>query len=98
MQTGPNTCITNVPGPTIPLYFLGARLVGSWGVAPLSDGVVLFHIASSYVGRLSLSFTADRVMMPDPGRYAACLEQSFGELAAAKGRPAAKPLSEHQEG
>jgi WS/DGAT/MGAT family acyltransferase len=82
-QAGPNTSITNVPGPTVPLYFLGARLVGSWGVAPLSDGVGLFHIASSYVGQLTLSFTADRAMMPDPARYADCLRASFEELAAA---------------
>jgi diacylglycerol O-acyltransferase / wax synthase len=83
VQTGPNTSITNVPGPTVPLYFLGARMVGSWGVAPLSDGVGLFHIASSYTGRLTLSYTADRAMMPDPAVYGECLEESFHELAAA---------------
>ena len=83
VQMGPNTSVTNVPGPTVPLYFLGARMVASWGVAPLSDGVGLFHIVSSYTGRLTLSFTADRAMMADPAFYLECMEKSFDELAAA---------------
>ena len=83
VQMGPNTSVTNVPGPTVPLYFLGARMVASWGVAPLSDGVGLFHIVSSYTGRLTLPFTSDRAMMADPAFYLECMEKSFDELAAA---------------
>ncbi len=34
----------------------------------------------SYDGALSISFTVCREMMPDPGNFAQCLQDSFAEL------------------
>ncbi len=82
-----NTVITNVPGPQIPLYFCGARMVSTFGLGPVMDGMGLIHPVFSYAGRISISVTACRSQLPDPGFYAECLEASFAELRAAAVRP-----------
>jgi hypothetical protein len=78
-----NTVITNVPGPQVPLYFSGARMVSLYGVGPVADGMGLIHAVFSYFGRISISVTACRDQMPDPEFYAACLQESFDALQAA---------------
>ena len=75
-----NTVITNVPGPQIPLYFTGARMVGLFGTGPIMDGMGIIHPVFSCSGRISVSVTACRDMLPDPGFYADCLQASFDEL------------------
>jgi diacylglycerol O-acyltransferase / wax synthase len=82
-RTLANTTITNVPGPTQPLYFTGARVVGPYGAGPLVHGIGLIHLVSSFAGEFQFSFTADRKMMPDPAFYAECLEASLHEVTAA---------------
>ena len=77
-----NTTVTNVPGPTEPLFFSGARLVRVAGLGPLVAGLNLIHVVASYNGTLSISATADRDSLPDPARYAECMEQAFQELLA----------------
>jgi WS/DGAT/MGAT family acyltransferase len=77
-----NTVITNVPGPQVPLYFTGAKLVSFYGLGPVMDGMGLIHPIFSYSGRISVSFTACRDQMPDPGFYADCIQASFDELLA----------------
>jgi diacylglycerol O-acyltransferase / wax synthase len=78
-----NTTVTNVPGPTEPLFFSGARLVRAAGLGPLVAGLNLIHVVASYNGTLSISATADRDALPDPARYAECMEHAFQELLAA---------------
>jgi WS/DGAT/MGAT family acyltransferase len=78
-----NTIISNVPGPQIPLYLCGARLVCSAGCGPVMDHMGLFHAVLSYQGGLSITATACREMLPDPASYAECIQQSFEELKAA---------------
>jgi len=82
-----NTIVTNVPGAPFQLYMCGAKLIDSISLGPLLPNVGLFQIVYSSVqdkkGTVTLSFTACRDMMPDPGFYAECLQQSFDELYAA---------------
>ncbi len=78
-----NTVITNVPGPQVPLYFTGARIVGLFGMGPVMDGMGIIHPVFSFSGRISVSVTACRDMLPDPGFYAQCLQESFDELLEA---------------
>ena len=82
-----NTVITNVPGPQMPLYVHGARLVTQYGMGPVGDGIGLIHPVFSYCGRITIAVTACREMMPDPGFYAECLEESYGEMRAATIEP-----------
>ena len=75
-----NTVVTNVPGPQVPLYFTGARLVTLLGIGPIVDGMGLIHPVTSYCGELVIGFTACREMVPDPAFYRQCIEESFAEL------------------
>ncbi|WP_100641364.1 wax ester/triacylglycerol synthase family O-acyltransferase [Marinobacter salexigens] len=52
-----NLPITNVPGPQVPLYLQGARLVQQYNAAPLFDSMGMAIVAISYQGSLTLSFT-----------------------------------------
>jgi WS/DGAT/MGAT family acyltransferase len=78
-----NCVITNVPGPQVPLYNTGAKMLSNFGTGPVMDGVGLFHVISSYCGEFSISATACRVMMPDPEFYRQCLLDSFSALKQA---------------
>ena len=82
-----NTIVTNVPGAPFQLYMCGAKLIDSISLGPLLPNIGLFQIVYSSVqdkkGTVTLSFTACRDMMPDPGFYAECLQKSFEELYAA---------------
>lgn len=78
-----NCVITNVPGPQIPLYTTGAKMVANFGTGPVQDGLALFHVISSYCGQFSISATACREIMPDPAFYKTCIEESFAELLVA---------------
>lgn len=91
-----NTIVTNVPGPPIHIYSAGAKLVSMQGMLCLMDGVGLGHVVQSYVNEATISFTADRKLLPDPEFYAQCLQDSFEEMMSAAGlntKPAAKPKS-----
>ena len=73
---------SNVPGPTEPIFFSGARLVRVAGLGPLLGGLNLIHVVASYNGTLSISATADRDALPDPATYAGCMETAFQQLLA----------------
>jgi WS/DGAT/MGAT family acyltransferase len=80
-----NLVITNVPGPQVPLYVGGARLLAHLGAAPVFDGMGLILPVFSYAGTLSIGITSCRSMMPDPSRLAALLREALEELEAALG-------------
>jgi WS/DGAT/MGAT family acyltransferase len=75
-----NTIITNVPGPQIPLYFTGARMVALHGMGPIMEGVGIIHPVFSCSGKISVAVTCCRDMMPDPEFYADCLQASYDDL------------------
>lgn len=74
-----NTVVTNVPGPPVPIYSAGAKVVGMYGMLCLVDGMRLGHIVQSYNGVVTLSFTACREAIPDPSYYANCMQASFDD-------------------
>ena len=81
-----NCVITNVPGPQVPLYMNGAKLVTQYGLGPVTDAIGLFIPVLSYNGRITISFASCREMVPDPGYFANCFQESFDEmLDAARG-------------
>jgi WS/DGAT/MGAT family acyltransferase len=78
-----NCVITNVPGPQVPLYCAGAKMVAQYGLGPVFDGMGLIFPVVSYCGRISISATACREMLPDPEFFAQCIQQSYDDLKAA---------------
>ena len=81
-----NLFISNVPGPQVPLYMNGARQAGSFGMAPLANGMGLFIATPSYNGQMSFNVTSTREVLPDIGFFVDCLERSLKDL-----KRAAKP-------
>jgi len=75
-----NTVITNVPGPQVPLYMSGAKLVVQYGMGPVMDGMGLIHPIGSYNGGAVISFTSCRELLPDPELYESCIRDSFAAL------------------
>jgi diacylglycerol O-acyltransferase len=78
-----NVSITNVPGPQVPLYSMGSKLITSAGLGPISQGMGLIMPITSYCGELNVAFTACRSMIPDPDFFVHCLEDAFEEFAEA---------------
>jgi len=72
-----NTVVTNVPGPPVPIYSCGAKLVGLYGNLCLLDGVGLGHVVHSYVDEITIGVTACREAMPDPENYMQHLQDSY---------------------
>ncbi len=60
-----NLVISNVPGPSFPLYCAGARLVANFPFSVITDGLGLNITAMSYCGSLDFGIVADRDQMPD---------------------------------
>ena len=90
-----NTVITNIPGPPVPLYMNGARLVTQFGLGPVFEGMGIIHPVFSNFGRITISFTSDRDIMPDPEHYQECIQESFEEMKAATlGKPRERASTE----
>ncbi len=92
--------VTPVAAPGAPLYLCGARMSYFSAMLPVSDGLGLAIAVTVYDGRVIISPSSCRELMPDPERFAQALRDSFQELLAladaapstpARRRPAAKP-------
>ena len=78
-----NVCVTNVPGSQAPLYLCGARMEAYYGLGPVYDYAGPIHLVVSYAGRIYLSVTSSRDLMPDADRYIADLKAALAALEAA---------------
>jgi len=78
-----NACISNVPGPQVPVYMNGARLVNQMALGPLADRMGLFIAVTSYSGSISFSITSCRRTLPDVDFFMDCIRESFTELLEA---------------
>ena len=84
-----NLVVTNVPGPQLPLYLLGAPLHEAYPIGPLFQQQALIVALFSYAGRLFWGLNADASRVPDLADLRRDLEASFRELAEAAGTPPA---------
>ena len=78
-----NLIVTNIHGPQVPLYLLGARLSGLYPTLPLFSNQGLAVAAVSYRGRICLGFTGDRDLMPDLAEMPDHVEAAVHELRGA---------------
>jgi diacylglycerol O-acyltransferase len=81
-----STTVSNVSGPTVPIYFAGARLQVVTGLGPLIGGLNLFHVVATWNGTISIGATADRSALPDPAYYADRTQTAFDEMLTAADR------------
>jgi diacylglycerol O-acyltransferase / wax synthase len=61
-----NLCISNVPGPQIPLYLDGAEQLASYPYSTITDGMALNITVTSYNGHLDWGIVVDRDIVDDP--------------------------------
>lgn len=78
-----NLVITNIPGPPMPLYLLGAQVLRTYPYVEVVDREGLTIAVVSYEGRLCFGLTSDRDVVPDLARIAAGIEDHFRVLADA---------------
>ena len=78
-----NLVVTNVPGPQIPLYLLGRRLLAIHPVVPLTTNTALGVAVRSYFGRISFGLLADYDALPDLGDLVSDLEGALFDLGRA---------------
>ncbi len=93
-----NMVVTNVPGPQMPVYLLGARMLEVYPLVPLfvnqAVGIALF----SYDGGLFWGFNSDWDAVPDLHELVEAVEHEFSLLRRAAATPTAAPPSQLRDG
>jgi diacylglycerol O-acyltransferase len=80
-QRSVNLVVTNVPGPPVPLYLAGARLLELFPVVPVMGNLTLVVAVLSYAGQLNLTAVADRDGCPDLEVFAQGVRSTLDDLA-----------------
>jgi diacylglycerol O-acyltransferase / wax synthase len=81
-QRSINLGVTNVPGPQIPLYCMGARMLEAFPYVGILDGLALMVAALSYDGQLNICLSGDRDALADLPVLAEGIDKSLAELLA----------------
>ena len=77
-----NVVISNVPGPSVPLYLAGARMLTNYPASIVVHGLALNITVQSYDQSLDFGLTAAANAMPDVGALADDLRVAFDDLRA----------------
>jgi len=89
LPTPPNTIAnlvcTNVPGPMVPLFCVGHRMLAHYPLAPIAWDMGVNVGVMSYDQRLFWGLVADEAALPDPEQLARDLDDAFVELREAAG-------------
>lgn len=78
-----NLIVSNVQGPSIPLYIAGARLVAGHPIGPLLDGGGLNVTVLSYLDHIDFGFVVCPDIVEDPWEFAEATLEAFAELEKA---------------
>src|SRR5579864_4565787 len=78
-----NVMATNVPGPPMPLYFLGSKIEDVMPMIGTGGNVTLVFAALSYGGRLNMVVNADAKACPDIDVLITGMERTWAEYADA---------------
>ncbi|MEO3813675.1 wax ester/triacylglycerol synthase family O-acyltransferase [Sphaerisporangium sp. B11E5] len=82
-QTSPpiNLMVSNVPGPQIPLYVCGRRLLAQYPVSVVTDASGGLNItAFSYDGRIAIGIVSCRLLVPDVWTFTDYFREALDEL------------------
>ncbi len=80
-----NIVISNVPGPSQPMYYGGARLDGSYPLSNIPDGQALNITLVNNAGNLDFGLVGCRRSVPHLQRLLAHLDSSLKDLEVAVG-------------
>jgi hypothetical protein len=75
-----NMIVTNVPGPQVPVYMLGARMLASYPLVPLMANEALNIALFSYEGGLFWGFNSDWDAVPDLHDFAESIPADFDAM------------------
>jgi diacylglycerol O-acyltransferase len=75
-----NLIVTNVRGPDMPVYLLGARMLGMMPFLPLFDHQGLGVAVTSLCGEVTFGLVGDRDLLPDLALLANHLEEASASL------------------
>lgn len=81
-----NLVVTNVPGPDVPLYLLGGRMLEVIPLVPLGGNLSVGVAAISYNGFFTIGVLVDPDACPDADVLIAGIERCFAQLLGS-GRP-----------
>ncbi len=84
-----NVAVTNVPGPPMPLYLMGARLRAIYPMMPLFSNQALGVAVISYAGQVFWGFNSDWDTLPDLHDLVVGVGSDFEQLRKAASQPAA---------
>jgi len=84
-----NICISNVPGPNVPVYLCGAKLLAHYPVSVVTDGQGLNITLVGYLGQLHFGLVSCRELVPDIDTLAGYLVDELEFLLKAAGQRAA---------
>lgn len=90
-----NLAISNVPGPQVPLYLAGARMLTFHPLSIVMHGLALNITIQTYAGSVDFGLIADKKAVPQVQDLADALEAAFEEaqkLYALAQRPAETPV------
>ena len=77
-----NLIVSNVPGPDIPLYLAGAKLVAMYPLGPIIEGVGVNVTVFSYLDTMYVGVQACWDLVPDLDTIANGMEEALAELVA----------------
>jgi WS/DGAT/MGAT family acyltransferase len=77
-----NVVISNVPGPPVPLYMAGARMITNYPASIIVHGMALNITVQSYDQSLDFGLMADAQAMPDVRELADAISIAFDDLRA----------------
>lgn len=77
-----NVVISNVPGPPVPLYMAGARMLTNYPTSIVVHGIALNITVQSYDQSLDFGLMADAAAMPDVRALAEAIRIGFDDLKA----------------
>jgi hypothetical protein len=84
-----NVVVSNIPGPRVPLYLAGARLLGTYPLGPIFDEMGLnITVMSCEDNALDFGLVAHGRLIRDPWPLADELTESLEELCKAGRQPA----------
>jgi WS/DGAT/MGAT family acyltransferase len=92
-----NLIISNVQGPSFPLYIGGARLVASYPIGPLLDGGGLNITAMSYLDHIDFGYVVCPEVVEDPWQLADATAVALTELEKAAAASPPKRASKETE-